>query len=89
MNGAQQVERFTAVRRAEKRLDDLELLLTALAAEVVTDREFIRGAVTQDRAVSDRRHLASTANIDAVRLRSLSLEQRTFWQRLRWFVRGV
>lgn len=104
MNGVQQVERFTAVRRAELKIADLELLLMTLADEIVRDREqldkqhqdlidgvnaAIRAALQAERA--DREQLAHDLDhrIGLVARTLTRVEQRTFWQRLRWIVRGI
>lgn len=99
MNGAQQRERFTAVSRAEKRLDDIETLLPALGSEMIADRKAreelttdVQGlgtAIIEDRAAREKLADEFGQRVQAVYLRSLYLEQRTFWQRLRWIVRGV
>lgn len=78
MNGVEQVARFTAVKRAEKRLDDVELLLTALAAEIVKDRETIR----QDLQVFNER-LRVYAEREAERLDATDRIQVTTCQE-RW-----
>lgn len=87
MNGAEQRERFTAVSRVEKRVEDVELLVEQFAKEIVADRarldqqhrelidavNYAIGAVAQE----------ERAYVDAF------LYGRTLWQRLRWIVRGV
>lgn len=79
MNGAQQVERFTAVRRAEKRLDDIEILLPALAQEMVADRE---AAATANLLRMREIDSCETALQNEERIRENL--RRSFWQRLRW-----
>lgn len=92
MNGAQQTERFTAVRRAELRIADLELVLMKLAEETVRDRaqvdtqqrelvDGVNGAIAQLAHDLDHR-------IGLVARNLTRFEQRSFWQRLRWIVRG-
>lgn len=87
MNGAEQRERFTAVSRVEKRVEDVELLVEQFAKEIVADRarldqqyrelidavNYAIGAVAQE----------ERAYVDAF------LYGRTLWRRLRWIVRGV
>lgn len=98
MNGVQQTERFTAVRRAELRIADLELLLMKLAEEVVSDRRSVDELQTDVHGLSlyyredgetrrqddfDRDHRISLVYQQIDRF-----EHQTLWQRLRWIVRG-
>lgn len=94
MNPAEQRARFTAVSRAEKRLDDVELCLTSLAAEIVKDRENLDKqhaeliAGVNDAFAGTRGECAERVYALAAVFNDFTL-RRTFWQRLRWLVRGV
>lgn len=87
MNGTEQRERFTAVSRVEKRVEDVELIVEQFAKELVADRVRL-----------DQQHRALIDALNAAVQRALTEERayvdaflygRTFWRRLRWIVRGV
>jgi hypothetical protein len=99
MNGAEQRERFTAVRRAEKRLDDVEAVTEGLGQVIVDDRTLVAERfrdvaaliATLERALADERTMRK-AEIDACET-ALANEERiretlchSVWQRLRWLV---
>jgi len=92
MNGTEQRERHTAVARAEKRLNDLELVVTELAKDLVKHGE----QVTDDLAVFNERlrlfHEAEASRLDAadtlLARQFDAFVHMTFWQRLRWHVTG-
>lgn len=93
MNGLEQRARFTAVSRAEKRLDDLELVLGKMAEETVRDR----AQLAEDIDVFNERVRVHTER-EALRIDTLCaaladrlgvLEQRTPWQRLRSLIWGA
>lgn len=98
MNGVQQVERFTAVRRAELKIADLEIILFKLAEEINSDRRSVDElkddlvglglAIREDR--DDRRQddFDRDHRISLVYQQIDRFETQTFWQRLRWIVRG-
>jgi fructose/tagatose bisphosphate aldolase len=84
MNPEQQHERFTAVSRAEKRLDDVErqladvqLVVEALAQEMIKDRDALAAAI------------GNVHGRCQARAERTAREQQTLWQRLRWLVRGA
>lgn len=88
MNGIEQRARHVALRTAEKRIDDVELFLTALAAEIVKDREAVAAALAHERASRQREiDACETALENEQRIRETL--RRSLWQRLRWLVRGV
>lgn len=89
MNGAEQVARFSATQRLEKRLEDLELVVETMAVETVRER---------DHHVQQQQVLVDTVNaaLDGTLQRHVGLaeaflafEHQTLWQRLRWWVRGA
>ena len=92
MNGAEQVARFTAVSRVEKRLDDLELVVTELAKDLVKHGE----QVTDDLAVFNERlrlfHEAEAARLDAADMvldrQHAAFVGLTLGSRLRWLLTG-
>lgn len=93
MNGAEQVARFSATQRLEKRLEDLELVVETMAVEIVKGRELhdqqhreIVDGVNQ--ALGDLGQQCRQRGI-SIRESAIAFEHQTFWQRLRWLVRGV
>lgn len=87
MNGAEQVARFSATQRLEKRLEDLELVVVKMAEETVRDREALD---TQHQELIDAVNAALTAALAAERAYvDTFLAGQTLWQRLRWLVRGA
>ena len=90
MNSTEQRERFTAVSRVEKRLDDLETVVTALIAELGVEREQRMRADQDER--TQRLDLAreQRSYVDEAdhRLRASFAEFRwsPVWARLRWLV---
>jgi hypothetical protein len=93
MNGTEQRARHVAIRTAEKRLDDVETFLTALAAEIVKDREGYLRAVNEERTHRLKLADEQRAYVDREDRKQecalAAFKTMTFWQRLRWFVRGV
>jgi len=93
MNDLEQKQRFTAVSRVEKRLDDVELLLSALAGEIVTDRTHLEARMQDIAALfakveqdATERWLSASATHKRLGDAQLAFESMTFWQRLRWLV---
>lgn len=78
MNGAEQRQRFTAVARAEKRLDDLETVIEGLAGEMVKDREAAAARCT------DLERVVVIQERDLARLRALA--HQSVWSRVRAWV---
>jgi hypothetical protein len=77
MNGTAQRQRHVAIATAEKRIDDTQLGLELLAAEVVKDQ----ARITQHRAFLANHRRALTA----IEARLDALEAPTRWQRFcRW-----
>lgn len=93
MNGAEQRERFTSVQRLEtrleRRLEDLELVVEAQTALIVRQKELLE----QDLQVFIERvrvhHERLTATDLNLKNHLDAFTHLTFWQRLRWLVRGV
>jgi hypothetical protein len=91
MNGEEQRARHTAVERAEKRLDDLELIVVKMAEQAVE----YRTTLNEDFAVYRERLRLYTAReiarLDEANTR-LARQLDTFtnatrWQRIRWMLR--
>lgn len=96
MNGLEQKQRFTAVSRVEKRLDDVELLLSALAGEMVTDRTHLEARMQDIAALfakleqdATERWLSASATHQRLGAAQRAFASMTLWQRLCWIVRGV
>lgn len=88
MNGTQQVARATAVNRAERRLDDMELVINAFATAMVEDRKQTN-ALIGDLAIGVSKERDERREMTADRDRRIAAwEARTFWQRLLWLVAG-
>jgi hypothetical protein len=90
MNGAEQVQRFTATQRLERRLADLELVVDAQTALIVKQKE----TIDQDLQVFNERlrvyaereagRLDATDQILAAQIHAFI--HQTFWQRLCWWL---
>lgn len=94
MNGAEQRQRATAVNRAEARLDHIEPVIIALAEEIVKNRDAAAAAVNDERThrlkLADEQRGYVDAEDRATLLRAkAAFTSMTFWQRLRWLVRGT
>jgi ribosome-binding protein aMBF1 (putative translation factor) len=86
MNGAEQRERFTAVSRMEKRVEDIELIVEQFATEIVADRERLD---LQHQELITAVNLAIGAALQEERAYvDAFVHGRTFWRRLRWVIRG-
>lgn len=96
MNGVEQRERHTVVAKAEKRLDDLEVVVDGMASSHVRDREAVQDQLRQVvdglNAALQKDHEERQAYIDAGDKKSLTLVydflNLGFWRRLRWLVLG-
>lgn len=93
MNGAEQVARFSATQKLEKRLEDLELVVTEMAAQIVNDRVQLD---KQHQELIDAVNLGINTALNSARERHVGLaeaflafEHQSLWQRLRWAVRGA
>lgn len=95
MNGLEQRQRFTAVQRVESQLEDVQLIVSTLAGDLVKHGK----QVTEDLQVFHERlrlyHEAEAARLDdegrvlALRVDALERQLVTFtgatrWQRIRW-----
>lgn len=89
MNGTQQRQRYTAVSRVEKRLDDLELVAVEMAAEVVGYRDQSRATAAEACATCQARWEATAKAQKTIFEWQAAVDARTLWQRLRVLVRGV
>lgn len=93
MNGTEQRQRATAVNRAEARLDDIELVIQALAEEIVKNRDTTAAAVNDERTHRLKLAVEQRAYVDDENRKTLYLfanfKFMTAWQRLRWLVRGT
>lgn len=89
MNGIEQRQRHLVVATAEKRIDDLETCLLALAKEVVTDRVAFDAYIAKERAREAERGLETAKTHQGLFDRLGAWDAMTFRQRLRWLVRGV
>jgi hypothetical protein len=94
MNGLEQRQRHTAVSTVEKRIDDLEILLTAVAAEHVVFRDQVRdgakGQGAYDRLEAERVDAVDRglkARVDQLHAQPVLMAD-TLWSRLRWIVTG-
>lgn len=92
MNGVQQVARATAVNRAERRLDDIGVVMNAFATALVDDRKQAEESTANLLRLIDL-HTARINEIAGlvmdVQLASEVLPRSyTLWRRLRWLVTG-
>lgn len=81
MNGTAQRERHTAVKTAERRIDDLDLVVQALSIEIVQYRD-------QFGETLERERQARQADRIGARQDHHAFISKTLWQRLRWLVTG-
>jgi len=89
MNATEQKQRHVAVRTAEKRLDDMELVIVQLASELVAARD---AAATRGQAIEDtatERWLESTRTHARLGDDLAAFAGMGLWARLCWLVRGV
>lgn len=96
MNGLEQTQRFTAVARVEKRLDDVELLLHELAIELAKEQRANVArmqniasliATREQEATEHARRLAQLSDLlDAETDARRAFEHQTLRQRVRWAV---
>jgi uncharacterized small protein (DUF1192 family) len=95
MNGTEQRQRFTAVSRAERRLDDLELIVIELDARLAA----LAGIVErlEQRLAEERTHRLELADKQRTYVdradRDLSLRidahrGMNLWRRLQWLIVG-
>jgi hypothetical protein len=86
MNAEQQRERFTAVSRIEKRVENAELIVEQFAKEIVADRARLD---KQHQELIDAVNRAIAAALGEERAYVDAFTHRTLWQRLCWIVRGA
>jgi hypothetical protein len=102
MNGTEQRERFTAVSRAEKRLEAVELVTEGLGRVIVDDRALVAAQfrdvlalchTASDQLVTTQHALEAlredlTAVIADRQQRDADWDARTLWQRLHFVLTG-
>lgn len=94
MNGTQQVARATAVNRAERRLDDMELVINAFATAMVEDRKATASGASDTLTVIGKLgEMVTDVRTDLIALNlklanELLPRENTLWGRLRWLVTG-
>jgi len=95
MNGVEQRVRHLAIKTAEKRIDDLELLVAAIDENTASSLKAVQAAFAavdqwqHDLATSHNKVLdEQVARLDAVRAEQARFVSMTFVQRLRWLFLG-
>lgn len=88
MNGTEQRQRQSAVAQIAKRQDNVELVVEALAKEMVVEREARTAAITGTRRCCDERWDATAEAQKKIFDRSARIDRYTLWERLRVLVRG-
>lgn len=88
MNETEQRQRHVAVATAERRIDDLELLVNAMSAALVEDHDGFEAKLNSADRVRERYALETRQRLDGIAGRQLLFESMTFWQRCKWLFMG-